>query len=120
MISRRDASGKELPDSLDRLIAWTLYDYAGQVSPPDRVWERVKRTAEFRAATETWLLKLVRVGRAVGEWLWRPAAGGRTWYVGREALYKPMMFSVWDDRLPLSVICIIGQHSPVLRLGWVT
>lgn len=119
MTSHNRSPRERSSDALDNLIGWALYDYAGTVAPPDRVWERIERTAQCRAAAEARWLRLIHAWEAVSEWLRRPSGGRDRCYVGRKAYYTPMVFGVWDDRMPLSLVCIIQQHTPVLRFGWV-
>jgi len=41
-------------------------------------------------------------------------------YTGCGGACRPMRINLWDNHLPLSLIWIIEQQTPVLQLAWAT
>ncbi len=108
-------------DELDRLIRWVLCESAGRAQPPAYVWERIERKVQRRMAGKAMQRMLVSVWEEVKRNVRRRMACRAEWYAGRGGLYQPMTFSVWESRIPLSLVCVIEQSMPVLLgVGWAT
>lgn len=121
MTSRRNVLPEEhVPDALDALIQCTLQAGAGQVQPPAYMWERIERQAQYRALARAGRRVLISVWHGIRRNLERRMNDETRWYGGSDGLYVPMAFSVWEGRVPLSLVCIIEQQMPILRLGWGT
>jgi hypothetical protein len=120
MTSRRNVSEGRFTDALDDLIRWTLHDSVGQVRPPACVWERIERKAQRRVTARAGWHALAGVWAKVEQNLRCRMTSQARGYAGRDRLVQPMIFSVWEGRVPLSLVCIIEQQMPIPRLGWVT
>jgi hypothetical protein len=81
---------------LGDLIRSTLCDSVGQAQPPAYVWKRIERKVQRHRA--------VQAGR----------------YTDQDGFCQPMTFSVWESRVPLSLIYVIEQTMPMRGFGWAT
>ncbi len=119
MTSRRDVLERCSTDELDRLIRWTLYDSVSRAQPPVCVWERIEQRVQRRVTGRA--VQCVLAG--VWEGVKRNVLGRMTSRTRRYAYsggsYQPVgVFGVWESRVSLSLVCIVEQQTPILRLGW--
>ena len=120
MTLRRNLSEGRFTDALDGLIWCTLHDGVGQAQPPAHVWERIEQNAQRRVTGAVTRQALSGVWAETKQVLCRRVRRRSAGCEGRVSLVQPMMFSAWEGRIPLSLVCIIEQQMPMLRLGWIT
>ena len=120
MTLRRNVSEGRFADVLDGLIWCTLHDSVAQAQPPDHVWERIEQKVQRRVIGTVGQRVLSCVCGEAKQVLWRQVQRQSRAYEGRMGQVRPMIFSAWEGRVPLSLVCIIEQQMPILRLGWIT
>jgi len=119
MTSRRDVLKRCSTDELDRLIRWTLYDSVGRARPPACVWERIEQRVQRRVTGRAVRYVLAGVWEKVKRNILRRMTSRTRRYAYGGGFYQPVgAFGVWESRVSLSLVCIVEQQTPILRLGW--